>query len=97
MQENLEHSLCLLVEMVYITSIFIVYRYDSTTGTFTVPSGGDGYYYFSVYFRVVYSEYAGFDIRINGEILCTAYTEQQEVGDPGQAACSAAAYATEGM
>ena len=29
--------------------LFIVYRYDSTTGTFTVPSGGDGFYYFSVY------------------------------------------------
>ena len=32
-----------------IPSLFIVYRYYNTTGTFTVPSGGDGFYYFSVY------------------------------------------------
>ena len=44
-----EHSQCPLLEMDSITSLFIVYRYDSTTGTFTVPPGGDGFYYFSVY------------------------------------------------
>ena len=44
-----EHSQCPLVEMDSITSLFIVYRYNSTTGTFTVPPGGDGFYYFSVY------------------------------------------------
>ena len=32
-----EHSQCPLVEMDSITSLFIVYRYDSTTATFTVP------------------------------------------------------------
>ena len=32
-----------------ITSLFTVYRYDNTVETFTVPPGGDGYYYFSVY------------------------------------------------
>ena len=29
--------------------VIVVYRYNSTTGTFTVPPGGDGFYYFSVY------------------------------------------------
>ena len=32
-----EHSQCPLVEMDSTTSLFIVYRYDSTMGTFTVP------------------------------------------------------------
>ena len=45
-----EHLQCPLVEMDSITSLFIVYRYDSTTRTFTVLFGGDGFYYFSVYF-----------------------------------------------
>ena len=44
-----EHSQCPLVEMNTTTSLFIVCRYDSTTGTFTVPPGGDEYDYFSVY------------------------------------------------
>ena len=44
-----EHSQCPLVDTDTITPLFIVYRYDSTTGTFTVPPGGDGFYYFSVY------------------------------------------------
>ena len=91
-----EHSQCPLVEMNSINSLCIVYRYDSTTGTFTVPPGGDGFYYFSVYFRVVHVENAGFDIQINGETLCTAYNDNQEVSDQGQAACSGATYATEG-
>ena len=44
-----EQSQCPLVEMDSITSLFIVNRYDSTNGTFTVPPGGDGFYNFSVY------------------------------------------------
>ena len=91
-----EHSQCPLVETDSITALFIVYRYDSTTGTFTVPPSGDGFYYFSAYFRVVHEEYAGFDIQINGAMICTAYTDNEEVFDQGQAACSGATYATEG-
>ena len=64
-----------------------------------MTSDGDGYYYFSTYPVVTYDEYAGFDIQINGETLCTAYTDQEEdtFNDPGQAPCSGAAYVTEGM
>ena len=84
------------MEIDNITSLFVIYRYDSTTGTFTLPSGGDGFYYFSVYYRVRNFEYGTFDIQINGEVLCTAHAEQQEVADSGQGACSGAIYATEG-
>ena len=74
------------------------YRYDSTTGIFTVPPGGDGLYYFSTYFSVVYYEFARFDIRINGETICTAYgaTNSSTFPDPDHASCSRAALADEG-
>ena len=73
-------------------------RYDRRTGTFTVPPGGDGYYYFSVFFLVNSGELAYFDIEINGEVLCTAAADQHDTAfDEGQAACSAATYATEGL
>ena len=75
----------------------VICRYDSTTGTFTVPPGGDGFYYFSAYFVVWYFEYAYIDIQINGQTLCTAYADQQEPTDDGQATCSATTYTTEGL
>ena len=38
------------MEVDSITSLFIVYRYDSTTEAFTVPPGRGGFYYISVYY-----------------------------------------------
>ena len=80
------------------TSLFIVCRYDSTTGTFTVPPGGDGYYYFSAHFVVYYFEFAFFDIQINGETICTAYADRNDSNnnDPGPTSCGAVTYAAEG-
>ena len=63
-----------------------------------MPPGGDGFYYFSVFLLVNYEEYAFFEIQINGAVLCTAYADQQSTTfDAGQAVCSAAVYATEGL
>ena len=62
-----------------------------------MPPGGDGFYYFSAYFVVVYYEFAVLEIHINGAVLCSAYTDQTDVFDDGHAACSAATYATEGL
>ena len=62
-----------------------------------MPPGGDGFYYFSVFFFVQDGEWAHFDIQINGAVICTAQTEQTDTpGNDGQAVCSAAIYATEG-
>ena len=58
--------------------------------------GGDGYYYFSAYFRVAGNELAGFDIQINGAVACTAFTDQRDRSYDAQAACSAATYAAQG-
>ena len=38
-----------------------------------------------------------FDIKMNGEVLCTAYTDEDDTNWQGQAACNAAVYATEGQ
>ena len=51
------------------------YRYNSTTGTFTVPPGGEGLYYLSVYLRVYGDIAAYFNIELNGELICTASSE----------------------
>ena len=75
----------------------LICSYNSTTGTFTVPPGGDGFYYFSIYLFAASGEYARFDIHINGLRLCTASTDQDgSPGDRCQAACSAASYVSSG-
>ena len=86
------------VEMDFITSMFIVYRYGSTTGIFTVPPGGDGFYFFSVYLLVQADEYGIFDIRFNGDIICEAYSEQDDTttDDEATTSCSAVASVAEG-
>ena len=79
--------------------MLIIYRYDSTTGIFTVPPGGDGYYYFSVYFRVDGDISAAFEIEVNGELLCTAYSDLSESpnSDSQVMSCGGTAYTVEGI
>ena len=73
-------------------------RYDSTTGTFTVPPGGDGYYYFSTYMRVAGGEVVNFDVELDGELICsvTADIQDSSSGDREITSCSGATYAFEG-
>ena len=75
----------------------LVIRYDSTTGTFTVPPGGDGYYYFSTYLVVDDDETGLFNIELNGELICSAYGDQTDtVNNDENTSCNAAVYVTEG-
>ena len=46
-----------------------------------MPSGGDGVYYFSVFVRVQESEAAGFDIRVNDDVMCTTWPDHSDNGD----------------
>ena len=77
----------------------LFYRYDSTTGTFTVPSGGDGFYYFSTYLVGDSQEDPFFEIQINGETMCTALGDvsQSDNGDYSHMSCSAIGLVVEGM
>ena len=95
---QLEHSQCPLVEMDTITSLFIVNRYDSTTGTFTVPPGGE-FYYFSANLRVHGDIAVYFNIELNGELMCTIYSDLTESPstDSEITSCSAVTYAVEGI
>ena len=71
--------------------------YRSSTGTFTVPFGGDGYYYFSTYLLVQDGEVGRFDIRFNGEMVCYAHaTQTGTTTDEITTSCSAVVYGTEG-
>ena len=67
------------------------------TGTFTVPYGGEGFYYFSVYLTVPQREFAFCDLRINGENICLVYGDKSSstTTDFDQASCSAAVFASE--
>ena len=93
MTAQLEHSQCPLVQIDSITVLFIVHRYDSSTGTFTVPPGGYGFYYFSVFLLVHPDKSAFFDIELNGQLICTATAG---VTDYELTSCSAAVYAVAG-
>ena len=64
-----------------------------------MSSGGDRFYYFSVYLLVSGDESAAFDIEVNGELVCEAYSDLAEL--PGSnveiTSCSAVVYAFEGI
>ncbi len=72
--------------------------YDPTTGTFTVPPGGTGFYYFSAFFSVESGEYANLQITANGAELCTALGDNNESGssDYAQASCGGVVLLVEG-
>ena len=84
------------------TFVNCLHSYDSSTGTFTVPPGGEGYYYFSTNFVVRYNEVKEYEIRLNGgrhpNVLCTARGDRSESysTDTGHTSCSATIFAAEG-
>ena len=63
-----------------------------------MPTGGDGFYYFSVYLTADAPEVCYFDIAINGLRICTAYSNL--LSSPGTdseaTSCSGATYAVQG-
>ena len=63
-----------------------------------MPPGGDGFYYFSVFLTVDGAEIAYFDVEINGELICTVYSDLTESTpiDSETTMCSGVAYAVEG-
>ena len=86
----------LLVTINCYSSPSIIYRYNSTTGTFTVPTGGDGYYYFSVYFTLKGRHNGVFQLNINEQNICTVIVYTLQTDDFGQSSCGGVIYAEEG-
>ena len=58
----------------------VFFRYNSTTGMFTVPPGGDGMYFFYIFMTVDPGEYALFEIRINNVRMCSAHGDHDTSG-----------------
>ena len=80
------------MEMESTTSLPILFisSYNSTTGVFTVPPGGDGVNYFSTYLYVSDGEYGRFNMMLNDDTVCSLYPDHFDSGDdsvPGT--CSA--------
>ncbi len=68
------------------------------TGKFTVPPGGAGMYYFSVYLSVDDGEFAWVDITVNGDTMCRSNGDnaQGSSSDYAQSTCSGLAKLIEG-
>ena len=83
-----------------VCSDFPYFSYNATTGVFTVPSGGNGSYYFSMYMRVDTGEFALFGIEVNDDTVCYGTGEMNNIPggtpDTQQATCSAVANIAEG-
>lgn len=75
----------------------VLFRYDGNSGLFTVPSGGDGLYYFSTELLVESSQFNIFDININDENLCETIGDDNNQGsDYPHVSCSGVASLVEG-
>ena len=63
-----------------------------------MPSGGDGFYYFFVYLTADGSEFAYFEIEVNGQPVCTATSDIRDLSSNSEEAtsCSVVTYATAG-
>ena len=64
-----------------------------------MPPGGDGFYYLSAFLTVDGAEYALMDVELNGELICSVYSDLQtsSPSDSDQASCSALKYVVEGI
>ena len=82
-----------VVEMESSTSLPILFisSYDSTTGVFTVPLGGDGMYFFSTYMLVDVGEIGLFEFMLNDYVICSTLPDHDNSGanDFTPGSCSA--------
>ena len=64
-----------------------------------MPPGGDGFYYFSLYLRAVGTEFSAFNIELNGDLICSVYTDltASPSSDEEMTSCSGVTYAVEGI
>ena len=75
-------------------------RYNSSTGDFTVPSGGAGLYFLYVNFWVIGGKWVRFDVKLNNSDVCAAEIDTRATGctaDRYQAGSGALALLREGI
>ena len=77
--------------------IYYLFRYNSTTGEFTVPFDGAGLYFFYISFRLDSQESASLSITKNGGEACRAGTDFDNAGnDGGMISCGTIQLVAEG-
>ena len=67
------------------------FSYNSATGVFTVPPGGDGVYYFSTYLLGDAGDIARFNMELNNRVICSTRPDNFHNGadDTIPGSCSA--------
>ena len=77
----------------------LVFRYNSTTGQFVVPTGGAGLYFLYTNFLADEQEFANFFIRVNDQAICGAFSDMNDIGvnDNGTPSCGSVAILIEGI
>ena len=74
------------------------FRYDSSTGEFTVPAGGAGLYFIYTNLYADDEKVADFVVQVNGVDLCEASSDMNHSpGDNGTPSCGAVTILAEGM
>ncbi len=72
-------------------------RYNPATGIFTVPTGGAGTYFLSIYFSVDIAKSAVLKMVGNGDLICEADGDHDSgAGDRANGGCSGVAQLSEG-
>ena len=61
-----------------------------------MPAGCEGHYFFDVFFTVGVLRYAIMSLRVNGQVICTMWEDNQDVMDESNGGCSAVAFLSEG-
>ena len=78
---------------------FTVFRYNSSTGQFTVPRGGTGLYFLYTNFFAENDRFADFAIRVNEAQVCYAKADMDnaDANDNGTPSCGVATLLSEGI
>ena len=75
-----------------------VFRYNSSTGQFTVPRGGTGLYFLYTNFFAENDRFADFAVRVNEGQVCYAKADMDntDAADNGTPSCGVATLLSEG-
>ena len=61
-----------------------------------MPPSGEGYYFFATHFTVIWNEFAYFDLRVSGEVICSDWEDTETTNDADTGGCTAVVFLQEG-